>query len=94
MQIDRVSDILGALGHSTRLAILRTLAPYSRGEAPPGLPAGEIDRRLGIPPATASFHLKEMTAKGLLRQERDGRSIRYRVDVTILVWHHMLRIRY
>jgi DNA-binding transcriptional ArsR family regulator len=85
MQLDRVSEILGTLGHSTRLAILRTLAPYSRGEHPHGLPAGEIDRRLGIPPATASFHLKEMTAKGLLRQERDGRSIRYMIDVAALL---------
>ena len=50
-----------------------------------GLPAGDIGRALGIPPATLSFHLKDMTYKGLLSQSRLGRSIYYRADIEALL---------
>ncbi len=50
-----------------------------------GLPAGDIGRALGIPPATLSFHLKEMTYKGLLSQSRFGRSVYYRADIEALL---------
>lgn len=43
--------------------------------------AGEIAEQLGIPPATLSFHLKELTSAGLLGQKRNGRSIIYSLDV-------------
>ena len=48
-------------------------------------PAGDIGRALGIPPATLSFHLKDMTYKGLLSQSRLGRSIYYRADIEALL---------
>lgn len=80
-----VMSILSAIGQPTRLAILKCVAPYSRGEDAYGLPAGEIAYQLGIPPPTLSFHLKDMTYKGLLIQERYGRSIYYRADLDALV---------
>lgn len=79
-----VAAILSAIGQPTRLAILKCVAPHSQGDEAIGLPAGEIAYQLGLPPATLSFHLKEMTYKGLLIQERRGRSIYYRADIETL----------
>jgi DNA-binding transcriptional ArsR family regulator len=45
------------------------------GEA--GLAAGEIAERLDIPPATLTFHLKELVHAGLIQSRRQGRSISY-----------------
>ena len=46
-----------------------------RAEA--GMPAGEIAERLDIPPATLTFHLKELSHAGLVESRREGRSIIY-----------------
>ena len=46
-------------------------------EEPQGLAAGDIGSRLGIPPATLSFHLKELSQAGLLQPSREGRQIIY-----------------
>lgn len=85
MDTPEVAQILSAIGQPTRLDILRFVAPYSRGEDAEGVAAGEIARWLGMPPATVSFHLKDMTYKGLLVQERRGRSIHYRANLDVLV---------
>lgn len=68
---------LAALAHEHRLRIFRLLV--KRG--PSGLPAGEIADEVGIGPPNTSFHLKELDRAGLLRATRDGRYIRYAVDV-------------
>jgi len=68
---------LAALAHEHRLRIFRLLV--RRG--PSGLPAGKIAERVGISAANTSFHLKELDRAGLLRATRDGRYIRYAVDV-------------
>lgn len=44
---------------------------------PQGLPAGDIARRLALPPSTLSTHLAQLEAAGLLAAQRDGRTIRY-----------------
>jgi len=85
MNTPEVAQVLSAIGQPTRLDILRFVAPYSRGDEADGVAAGDIARWLGMPPATVSFHLKDMTYKGLLLQERRGRSIRYRADLDMLV---------
>lgn len=67
---------LAALAHETRLALFRELVRKGgRGES-----AGELARRLAIPPQTLSFHLKEMTNAGLLATRREGRYVYYIVD--------------
>ena len=43
-------------------------------------PAGTIADALEIPPATLSFHLKELRSAGLVRCERAGRSRIYSPD--------------
>jgi ArsR family transcriptional regulator, arsenate/arsenite/antimonite-responsive transcriptional repressor len=67
---------LAALAHETRLALFRALV--RKGD--PGESAGELARRLEVPPQTLSFHLKEMARAGLLTSRREGRHIYYAVD--------------
>jgi ArsR family transcriptional regulator, arsenate/arsenite/antimonite-responsive transcriptional repressor len=67
------SDRFKALGHPSRLAILRKVV-----QGPPaGTPAGEIQSELGIPGSTLSHHLAELTQAGLLVPAREGTTIRY-----------------
>lgn len=65
---------LGALAHPLRLQVFRALVVVG----PPGLSAGAIMEGVGVPAATLSFHLKELTASGLVSQERSGRNVVYR----------------
>ena len=80
-----VTNVLSATGQPTRLEILKCIAPYSRGDLPTGLSAGDIAERLQLAPATLAFHLKDMTFKGLLIRERRGRSVYYRADLAMLL---------
>jgi DNA-binding transcriptional ArsR family regulator len=67
---------LAALAHETRLDVFRLLVQAG----PEGLAAGAVAAALDVPPATLSFHLKELRNAGLVVAERDGRSIRYAPD--------------
>lgn len=73
MEIKQAVTALMALAQESRLGVFRLLVPA--GEA--GLPAGEIAERLGIPSATLTFHLKELSHAGLIASRREGRSIIY-----------------
>ena len=78
METSNVLSALAALAQETRLAIYRLLVEYG----PEGLPAGQIAERLGIAPASLSFHLKELWRAGLLVPRQDGRFVWYRADST------------
>jgi DNA-binding transcriptional ArsR family regulator len=67
---------LAALAQETRLRVFRLLVEHG----PLGLPAGEIGRQLGLPPATLSFHIKELATARLVSARQQGRSIRYATD--------------
>jgi ArsR family transcriptional regulator, arsenate/arsenite/antimonite-responsive transcriptional repressor len=69
---------LAALGQETRLDVFRLLV--QAGDQ--GIPAGEIASRLGTVQNTMSAHLKVLGHAGLVRAERDGRTIRYIADMT------------
>ena len=47
---------------------------------PEGVSAGAIAERVGVEPATLSFHLKELVAGGLLTGRRESRQIFYAAD--------------
>lgn len=64
---------LSALGHEARLTTFRMLVQAGRD----GLAAGEIARRLDVPPNTLSANLNILSNAGLVQSRRDGRSIIY-----------------
>lgn len=67
---------LSALAHEGRLDIFRLLVKAG-GE---GVAAGEIARRLGVPPSTLSASLNVLSHAGMIVARRDGRSIIYNAD--------------
>lgn len=77
METKQAVVALTALANESRLRIFRLLVPT--GEA--GLPAGAIAERLDIPPATLTFHLKELVHAALIESRREGRSIIYSLRV-------------
>lgn len=77
MKQSDATTALMALAHEHRLSIFRCL--IRRG--PNGVAAGDIAKALGIAPTNLSFHLKELTNAGLVHSWRDGRFIRYAVEI-------------
>ena len=74
MKSSLVVRSLSALAHEHRLEIFRALVVAG----PQGMTPGVMAEGAGIPPATLSFHLKELTNAGLVTQERQGRHLVYR----------------
>ena len=67
---------LSALAQETRLlAFRRLLRTGARG-----MPQGELARELSVPPQTLSFHLRQMSAAGIVRSRREGTTIHYSID--------------
>lgn len=64
---------LGALAQESRLKIYRLLVQAG----PEGIAAGTIAEKLGLPPATLSFHLKELNHAGLVTSRQEGRFVIY-----------------
>ena len=67
---------LGALAQEHRLALFRLLV--QAGED--GMAAGAIAEALGVPNSSLSFHLAQLHRAGLVRQERQHRSLIYSAD--------------
>ena len=67
---------LGALAQEHRLALFRLLVQV--GDE--GMAAGAIAEALGVPNSSLSFHLAQLHRAGLIRQERQHRSLIYRAD--------------
>lgn len=76
MEILTATRALASLAHETRLGIFRLLV--QAGEA--GLSVGQINQTVQIPPATLSFHLKELAHAGLIASRQESRFIYYRAD--------------
>lgn len=76
MQATAAIDALGALAQEHRLALFRLLV--QAGER--GMAAGAIADALGVPNSSLSFHLAQLHRAGLIRQERQHRSLIYRAD--------------
>ena len=65
------------LGHPARLAVFRLLMRH----APRGVRPTELCETLGLKPNTLSHHLADLEHAGLVRADRQGRSIFYAVDL-------------
>ncbi|SHI09392.1 ArsR/SmtB family transcription factor [Ferrimonas marina] len=62
---------LKELGHPARLAVYKRLSKAGYQ----GLPVGSLQKELGIPGSTLSHHLSALMAAGLVKQQRDGRTL-------------------
>ena len=76
MQASEAITALAALANEHRLTLFRLLV-RAGGD---GLPAGAIAAELGIPNSSLSFHLAHLNQAGLVKQERQGRSLIYSAD--------------
>ena len=74
MEETDVVKSLAALAQPLRLQVFRALVVVG----PKGLTPGAIQEALGVPAATLSFHLRELTHAGLVTQERASRHLIYR----------------
>ena len=76
MDSSTVLKALAALAQDTRLALFRLLVEHG----PSGLTPGRIADALDVPPATLSFHLKELAHAGLIDARQESRFIHYSAD--------------
>ena len=67
---------LAALAQESRLDVFRLLVQAG----PDGMPAGQIGERLGLAPATLSFHLNQLRHAGLVTYRRESRSLIYAAE--------------
>lgn len=76
MELKPAIASLSALAHEGRLEVFRLLIKAGAE----GLPAGEIARRLEVPPSSLSANLNLLSHAGLVQPRREGRSIIYTAD--------------
>ncbi len=81
MQSKQASKIFEALSSDVRLDLFRLLVK----NAPDGLVQGEIARQLDVPSTNLSFHLKAIVQTGLVGVEREGRFMRYRANIPLML---------
>ena len=74
MESKEVVQALAALAHPLRLEVFRALVVAGQS----GLTPGVMQEALNVPPATLSFHLKELANASLVTQERASRNLIYR----------------
>lgn len=77
MDSDEAVNALAALAQRTRLDTFRLLVRHE----PDGIAAGEVARLMGTPQNTMSAHLAILSRAGLVRGDRQSRSIIYRADL-------------
>ena len=76
MELD-ISHRLTVLGHPQRLAVFRLLMR----RYPDQVPATELAQALGLKPSTLSTYIKALSGAGLVRQDRQGTSLRYAIAI-------------
>ena len=73
MEMKPAVTALSALAHQGRLMTFRMLVQAGRE----GISAGDIARRLDVPPNTLSANLTILSNAGLIDSRREGRSVIY-----------------
>ena len=76
MEIKEAVAGLAALAQETRLSIYRVLVEAGPG----GVAAGSLAQQLEVPPATLSFHLKELARADLVTARHEKQFVFYAVD--------------
>ncbi len=77
MDIKTAAQSFATLGHPDRLAVFRLLMRF----APRGVRPTEMAEVLKLKQNTLSHHLADLASSGLVRAERQGRSLFYSVDL-------------
>jgi ArsR family transcriptional regulator len=72
MNVETASKCFAELGSPHRLEAFRLLVRAG----PEGLTVGQIQQHLGIPKSTLSHHCLHLISAGLVKQRREGRTIR------------------
>lgn len=75
-----VVKALAALAQSTRLEVYRILVAAGPG----GVSAGHLAEKLGIAPASLSFHFKTLSHAGLIESRQDGRFVFYSANFEVM----------
>ena len=81
MESKTAANIFETLSSEVRLDLFRLLVK----NAPQGLVAGEIARQLDIPSTNLSFHLKAVVHSGLVTVEKEGRFMRYKASIPLML---------
>ncbi|MDO2947224.1 ArsR/SmtB family transcription factor [Aeromonas simiae] len=81
MPSDSAVKVLESLASSVRLAAWRQLVRAGLD----GMVAGELATALEVAPNTLSFHLKAMLGAHLLSVEQEGRFLRYRANIPLML---------
>lgn len=81
MKTKNASKIFEALSSDVRLDLFRLLVK----NAPDGLVQGDIAKYLDIPSTNLSFHLKTIVQSGLVDVEREGRFMRYKANIPLML---------
>lgn len=81
MDTKNASKIFESMSSEIRLDVFRLLVKH----APNGMVAGQIAEALDIPNTNMSFHLKALTQSGLLTVEQEGRFLRYRANIPLML---------
>lgn len=80
MESSSAIDAFSALAQPTRLAIVKLLVRAGQE----GVAAGDIAREVAAPPSTLSTHLAILSRAGLIKAQRESRSIIYSMDMDAL----------
>lgn len=78
MKVAAAVEALAALAQDSRLALFRLLVQAGKE----GLAAGVIAHKLGVAPATLSFHLKTLVHAKLIKPRPEGRFVIYIANYT------------
>lgn len=81
MEKQTATSIFESLSSGLRLDVFRLLVKTG----PEGMVAGEIAAALGVPPANLSFHLKALSQARLVTFRQEGRFLRYRADIPLML---------
>jgi ArsR family transcriptional regulator len=79
-KLERHAEQFGALGHPSRLAILRYVVQRGAG----GATTTDLQEKLDIPWTTLNHHLTRLVESGLVHAERDGKFACHSADYAAL----------
>lgn len=80
MEIFEATEAFSSLAQETRLKVFKLLIEYGSD----GVVPGTLAKKLKIPDNTLSFHLSHMNKAGLVRADKNGRSITYFANADLI----------